>query len=139
MITTALAVSNKCFHLTRQMTLEKKDPRNSRYSTDMPVILSRSKAESKYSITPEASRYLLNRVGFFPNSGFRLSLCFCTLLTTRGFKFIWALETSPGKQICGAFLENKQLGFLRSGMCITRIGPNKQKRTTCSQSQGWNL
>lgn len=136
MITTAGAASNKYYHLTRHMTLEEKDPRNSRYSADMPVTLSGSKRELKYGITPGTGHYLLNRVDFPPSTGFRLCLCFCTLLTVRDLNFIWVLDTSPCKQICGAFLENKQFGFLRSGMCITWIGPNKQKLTTCSQSQG---
>lgn len=139
MRTTAGASSNECFRLTRQMTLEEKDPTNSKYSADMPAILSGTETYLKYNITPRACPYLLNRVDFPPSSGFRLSLCFCPLPTACGLDFIWALDTSPRKQISGAFLENKQVGFLRSGMCISRIGPNKQKLATGSESQSWNL
>lgn len=88
-------------------------------------------------MTPGTGRYLLNRVDFPPSAGFGLS--FCALLTVHGLNFIWVVDSSRCKQICGAFLENKQLGFLRCGMCITWIGPNKQKLTTCSQSHGWDL
>lgn len=85
------------FSLIRQMTPEEKDLRNSRHSADMPVTLSGSKRELKYRIATGTGRYLLNRVDFPPSTGFRLGLCFCTLLAVPGLNFIWVLNPSPFK------------------------------------------
>lgn len=70
MITTAGVASNKCFHVTRQMTLEEKDPKKSRYTADMPVTSRFKSQELKYSITPGTCRYLLKGVDFPPSTGF---------------------------------------------------------------------
>ncbi len=121
------------------MTPEEKDPRNSRCSAHMPVTLSGSKRELKYRITTGTGLYLLNRVDFPPSKGLRLRLCFCTLLTVRGLHFIWVFDTSPCKEIRGAFLGKISFDIYVAGMCITRIGPNKQKVATCSQSQVGDL